>query len=152
MQRKRTRNVFYPEQARFSGHPLRPDRQSGQIKTGASAPALLSPRATLAYCLRLTRVQADHASRPDTTRGSALCFRHTAHDATCLKEKITLRRKAAAQMTDQREGMRTGAAVGGLYFSGTMRRLSGVEVATQRQLVKQEDGLWRLITPPVMKI
>ncbi|EEQ2185697.1 hypothetical protein QSD79_003782 [Escherichia coli] len=48
--------------------------------------------------------------------------------------------------------MRTGAAVGGLNFSGTMRRLSGVEVATQRQLVKQEDGLWRLITPPVMKI
>lgn len=54
-------------------------------------------------------------------------------------------------MTDQREGMRTGAAVGGLNFSGTMRRLSGVGGATQRQLVKQEDGLKRLITPPVME-
>lgn len=62
-----------------------------------------------------------------------------------------LRRKAAAQMTDQREGMRTGAAVGGLNFSGTMRRLSGVGVATQKQLVKQADGLRRLITPPVME-
>ncbi|WP_370555157.1 hypothetical protein [Edwardsiella tarda] len=59
-------------------------------------------------------------------RRSAVCSRHTAHDAPCQLEKSSSGCKAAAQKTDQREGMRTGAAAGGLNFSGTVRRLSGI--------------------------
>jgi hypothetical protein len=50
---------------------------------------------------------------------------HTTQRA--IRKKSSSGYKAAAQMTDWKEGMRTGAVAGGLNFSGTVRRLSGVE-------------------------